>query len=116
MKTEKNIEERMLEAWKNRKTHKTIFAIASALIPFIGFLLAFGVHYLLPPDTDAGHMGLRDFYYMTSILMLSFLIGALSGVIALVRREKNQKLVIAGLLLNGIPLFLAFIYSPLRQT
>jgi predicted Na+-dependent transporter len=107
---DKPIDQRIVESWHARKSHATIFAFVSVLVPFIGLAAAYGVHIVLPPDTDAGHMGLRDFYYVMSILMLSFLIGALSGLIALVRRERMRKMVVAGLLLNCIPLFLVFVF------
>jgi hypothetical protein len=88
----------------------TIFAFVSVLLPFIGFAIAHSVHLVLPPDTDAHHMGLRDWYYEIDILMSSFLVGAFSGLIALVRREKMHKLIAVGLLLNCFPLFLTFIF------
>ena len=108
---DKNFEQRMLEAWHQRKPHQTIFAFISILLPFVGVSLSLGVIYLLPADPVAAHMGLRDFYYITSILFLSVMIGALSGLIALVRRERHQKIVLAGLLLNCVPLLLMFVFS-----
>lgn len=83
---------------------ESVFATISTLIPVIAFLAALGVIFLSSPDPDSGHMGMRNFYRAAAVMFFSFIGGALSGFVALARREKSRLLISAGLLLNGCPL------------
>jgi len=96
--------ERTLVGWLRKHSDRPIFAILSVSVPFIGFHLGLGVLFLSPPDTDSGHMGLRDFYRFIAIMFFSFVIGSIASLIALARREKSRKLVFTGLFLSGGPL------------
>ena len=86
------------------QSRRSIFGILSVSVLVIGFLLAIGVLFLSPPDTDSSHFGMRDIGRFAMILVFTFVIGTVASLIALARREKNRILIFIGLLLNGGPL------------